>query len=144
MQCLPSNPQWDHYQDGNYGGYRAHIFGTEIDLPSASHYFSRDVDEQDMPCAVCRTPRATVLMIPARTSCYAGWTQEYHGYLMAGAYDGDGAYNHICMDRYPEFLQHGASDDNQNVVYLVEAQCGSLPCPPYYDGRELACVVCSR
>lgn len=70
MQCLPTDPQWDGYEDGNYHGYRAHIFGAEIDLPSATHYFTSDVYQQDMPCAVCRTSKATTLMIPARTSCY--------------------------------------------------------------------------
>lgn len=63
---------------------------------------------------------------------------------MAGAYDLEGPYNHICMDRSSEFLPHGSTNDIDNVLYLVEAQCGSLLCPPYYQGRELTCVVCSR
>ncbi|XP_052775894.1 short-chain collagen C4-like [Mya arenaria] len=143
-QCLPSDPTWGRYVDGNYGDYRARIFGAEIDLPEATRYFPYDVFEQDIPCAVCRTNHSINIMIPARTSCYAGWTEEYSGFLMAGTHERIGAFDHICVDGRPEFLQHGGTNDNQNILYLVEAQCGSLPCPPYVQGRELACIVCSK
>ena len=144
MLCLPADPQWDEIEEGFYESYRAYIYGSEIDLPTSDNFFPNNVYQQDMPCAVCRTPRSTAVMIPARTSCYGDWTLEYHGYLMAGKDNRSGSYNHICMDSSPEFLEGGDSSNNQNILYLVEAQCGSLKCPPYHEGRELACVVCSK
>lgn len=144
MLCLPSDPQWAQYEDGNYNGYRAYIYGSETDLPTSSHFFPNDIYQQDMPCSVCKVNKAATIMLPARTSCYDGWTTEYTGYLMAGNNNHEGSYNHICMDDDPEFVPHGATNDNDNILYLVEAQCGSLPCPPYHQGRELACVVCSQ
>ncbi|XP_052765127.1 short-chain collagen C4-like [Mya arenaria] len=143
-QCLPSDPTWSRYVDGNYNDYRARIYGAEIDLPHATDYFPYDVHQQDVPCAVCHIQRPVNIMIPGRTNCYPGWTLEYTGYLMAGAYHSQGSYGHICMDGHPEFIPHGGTNDNQNILFLTEAQCGSLPCPPYVQGRELACVVCSK
>ena len=48
------------------------------------------------------------------------------------------------MDSDPEALAHGGTNDDQSIIYLVEGRCGSLPCPPYVDGREIACAVCSK
>ena len=84
------------------------------------------------------------VMVPGRKDCYPGWTKEYWGYLMSGHDNRAGAYDHLCMDNEPEFMQHGGKSDDQHILYLVEAQCGSLPCPPYVQGRELACAVCSK
>lgn len=54
------------------------------------------------------------------------------------------AGEYICVDANPEAIPHGSENKNGNVLYLVEAVCGSLPCLPYVNGRELACVVCSK
>ena len=37
-------------------------------------------------------------------------------------------------------------DQNGRLLYAVEASChaNSLPCPPYVQGREIACVVCTK
>ncbi|XP_060603880.1 short-chain collagen C4-like [Ruditapes philippinarum] len=142
--CLPKHPTWGRYVDGNYHGYRGHIFGTEIDIVEPNHIFPYAVSQQDVPCAVCESPRSKILMTPAMKECHSNWTMEYGGYLMAGTYDKSGAYDYVCMDTEPEFIPHGGTNDNQHILYLVEAQCGSLPCPPYVQGRELACVVCSK
>ena len=50
----------------------------------------------------------------------------------------------ICMDSDPEALAHGATSDDQGTIYLIEGRCGSLQCPPYVEGREIACAVCSK
>ena len=144
--CLPSDPTWDNYVDGSPGCCRAFIYGTEIDLysPSGPTIFRDDTNQQDMPCAVCRTQKSTALMIPGRKDCYPGWGLEYGGYLMAGLHGTKRNSNHICMDRVPEFLPHGGGNDDQHIIHLVESHCGSLACPPYVEGRELACVVCSK
>ena len=140
--CLPSNPSWANYT--GKGEPSSLIYGAEIDVKEPSGIFAYPVCEQDMPCAVCMSLRSTILMVPARTTCFQGWHMEYTGYLMAGMDDRLGSHNHICMDSLPEFIPNGSANNNQHILYLVQVQCGSLPCPPYVKGRELACVVCSK
>ncbi|XP_060556842.1 uncharacterized protein LOC132717398 [Ruditapes philippinarum] len=140
--CLLSDPTWLHYVDGNQS-YRAIVYGTETDIPT-NPFFKYDIDQQDMPCAVCRSDRSTTLMIPARKNCYPGWTLEYYGYLVSAAATHYYGYENVCLDGEPDFLDHGAKSDDEHVFHLVEGHCGSLPCPPYVDGREFACVVCSK
>ncbi len=36
------------------------------------------------------------------------------------------------------------ANQNGNLLYPTEAECGSLPCGPYVQDRELTCVVCAR
>jgi hypothetical protein len=140
--CLPSDPTWLNYVDG-IQNLRASVYGSETDIPS-SPFFKYAINQQDMPCAVCRSDKSTTLMIPARKNCYPGWTLEYNGYLVGASTTLYFAYEYVCLDKEPDFLDHGASNDDQHVFHLVEGHCGSLPCPPYVDGRELACVVCSK
>ncbi|XP_053377590.1 short-chain collagen C4-like isoform X2 [Mercenaria mercenaria] len=140
--CLPSDPTWGHYVDG-YQDYRAAIYGTETDMPTHP-FFKYEVNQQDMPCAVCKSNRSTTLMIPARKDCYPVWTLEYSGYLVSASSNHHVSYNHACLDAQPDFLDHGSANDNEHIFHLVEGHCGSLPCPPYVAGRELTCVVCSK
>ncbi|XP_053399616.1 short-chain collagen C4-like [Mercenaria mercenaria] len=138
--CLPSVPTWSKYNDGDDGN-RGHIYGTETDVVDV---FDDNINEQDSPCAVCRVQRPVTLMIPGRSNCYDGWKLEYGGYLMSAYYNHPGPHNYVCVDSRPEFVPNGGRNDNQHIFYLVEVKCGSLPCPPYVQGRELACVVCSK
>jgi hypothetical protein len=74
----------------------------------------------------------------------SGWHLEYSGYLMTISEYHPAAGEYICMDGNPEPIPHGSANTNGNVMYFVEAICGTLPCLPYVDGRELACSVCSK
>ncbi|XP_053398751.1 short-chain collagen C4-like [Mercenaria mercenaria] len=141
--CLPSDPTWSNYTDGNASCCRGHVYGSEIHVEEPSKIFPYKVRTQDMPCAVCKTLKSTTLMVPARSNCYPDWKLEYTGYIMANHYVHAGPHNHICVDSQPEFVPNGGEYKLHHLLYLMEAQCGSLPCPPYVQGRELACVVCS-
>ncbi|XP_019643780.1 PREDICTED: short-chain collagen C4-like [Branchiostoma belcheri] len=142
-QCLPTDPQWGRYQDGVQGA-KAYIYGAEYQLHSNVPFGSTLLDD-NVPCAVCYVPtRGSKLMIPARNTCYSGWTREYHGYLMAEKFDHPGSKEYVCVDEQPEVIQGGQADQNGALFYPVEARCGSLPCPNYVDGRELTCVVCTK
>jgi hypothetical protein len=102
------------------------------------------MDDEDVPCVVCRSPRPTTLIIPGRKDCYSGWTIEYVGYLMSGHSAHTGNTDYACVDMDPEAVYHGEANLNGNLFYVNEVKCGSLPCQEYPDGRELACVVCSK
>lgn len=147
--CLSNQPTWDHYSETVNNVIR--VTGVEYEFYSHSsvahdlqEFFGSDIYNSEAPCAVCRSERSTSLMIPGRKDCYTGWTKEYSGYLV-GAYPGyDDATDYVCLDRRPETVVRSGTNDNDNMLYFVEATCGkSLECPPYVHDRELACVVCS-
>ena len=126
--------------------YRGHIWGAEIDMdtPTEGKVFDQTTDGLDLPCAVCTAPRTITHMFPGRANCFPGWSLEYTGYLMTNYRDRAHNNEYICTDVNPVGVLHGGASDHQNVLYLVEARCGSLPCPPYVEGREVACAVCSK
>ena len=83
-------------------------------------------------------------MIPGRNACYKGWTLEYSGFLVSGDYGHASATEYICLDRNPDFNSGGFTSNDGALLYFVEVVCGSLECPPYVNGRELTCAVCSK
>ncbi|XP_078619188.1 uncharacterized protein LOC144886434 [Branchiostoma floridae x Branchiostoma japonicum] len=140
--CLPKDPEWGVFTDGNQGS--AYMQGVEYELYLGNSPFQgASVQDHDVPCAVCHVAsRGSKLMIPARLSCPSGWTREYKGYLMTER------YNHyrsefVCVDGEPETRPGGHVNHNGALFYPVEANCGALPCPNYVQGRELTCVVCT-
>ncbi|XP_078698444.1 uncharacterized protein LOC144925972 isoform X2 [Branchiostoma floridae x Branchiostoma belcheri] len=143
-QCLPTDPQWGRYQDG-VQGYKAYMYGAEYQLHSNVPFGSTSLHNNNVPCAVCYVPtRGSKLMIPARNTCYSGWTREYHGYLMAEYYNHNSPKEYVCVDEQPEAVPGGHANHDGALFYPVEARCGSLPCPRYVEGRELTCVVCTK
>ncbi|KAJ8303216.1 hypothetical protein KUTeg_019612 [Tegillarca granosa] len=137
--CLPTDPLWGHYND-RPSTSTAHIYGTEYQTLE----FAPTLTNEDAPCSVCRADAAsTVLMIPGRNKCYTGWNMKYNGYLVAGFW-GYKKSEYLCLDSSPDVIYGGHTDLNGAVIYSVEGVCGSLPCPPYVNARELTCVVCSK
>lgn len=82
-------------------------------------------------------------MIPARTSCPSSWTREYYGYLMANAEE----YVRTmfeCIDVNSQSATGVGQDSDGALFYFTESTCNDISCPPYADGREIACVVCTK
>ena len=138
--CMPKDPEFLPH----YPGSTAHLYGTEYER----NFNGNNEVNNDAPCSVCKTRRTSILLLPGRQHCYSGWVMEYTGILVAGSlYDHDGqesATEYICLDSASESLDHGSGDDNQNILYYVNSQCGSLPCQPYVNDGTLSCVVCSK
>ncbi|XP_078665811.1 uncharacterized protein LOC144908150 [Branchiostoma floridae x Branchiostoma belcheri] len=140
--CLPKNPEWGNFKSGNQGN--SYIYGAEYQVYYSNPFQTQGLDNHDVPCAVCHVPtRGAQVMIPARLSCPSGWTREYKGYLMAER------FNHkrsefVCVDEQPEVRPSGQANVDGALFYPVDARCGSLPCPPYVEGHELTCVVCTK
>ncbi|XP_036366567.1 short-chain collagen C4-like isoform X2 [Octopus sinensis] len=148
LLCLPNDPIWANYTEVYTGG--AHIYSSEYKIFSQekkifSFANSESIDNHNVPCAVCLTRQpAVVMMLPARTQCYAGWRAEYSGYLMTEHYKNKGRHEYVCVDYAPEADPAGYRNEGGALLYFVEGVCGSLPCPPYVYGRQLTCVVCSK
>ncbi|XP_023930272.1 short-chain collagen C4 isoform X8 [Lingula anatina] len=146
--CLPQTPEWGKYQDGGQGT-GSFIHGVQYEriysnIFSTTNTGGHNLPNQDAPCAVCYTQtRPSHVMIPAKKTCPAGWTTEYNGYLVS-AFNTHQRTEFVCLDEGPEVVAGGHEDKIAASFYTAEAKCGTLPCPPYVDGRELACVVCSK
>ena len=142
--CLKSKPEWGKYKDGfQSNGY---IYGTEYTI-YANNPFSKSLKSlhhHDAPCAACYTPKSATIMIPAGNTCPNGWDKEYGGYVMAEGYAHKGRTTYVCVDEDPEVRAGSGQNKAGALLFNTEAQCGSLPCPPYVAGRELTCVVCSK
>ncbi|KAK3592548.1 hypothetical protein CHS0354_005608 [Potamilus streckersoni] len=121
-----------------------YVYGAEYEIYAGSNPFSMVSIQDNMPCCVCKTSRTAILMIPGRKVCYPGWTTEYTGYLMSGYHGHPGATNYVCVDENAEPALGNSGSHDGHLLYVVQAVCGSLPCPPYAEGRLLTCVVCSK
>lgn len=147
LLCLPKQPSWGNYSSSHIG--HAYVYGTEFEIfgTNSDLLFGKQVGEQNVPCVVCQSAgRLVALRIPGRASCYSGWTEEYRGYLFAAHHNYAKSSDYTCVDSDPEFVQGKHKNQNGRLLYPVEAACGddSLPCPPYQDGWELACVICTK
>ena len=140
-QCLPRNPDWPYGATGGYQS-KSYMYGAEYQHEKSPAWSSK-VHDNDVPCAVCLVSgRNRQVMIPAKQVCPNGWTREYYGLLVADHHTHRSS-TYICLDANMEFVDGGNENKNGGLLYVVEAVCGSLKCPPYKDGFELSCVVCT-
>ena len=142
-QCLPLDPVWGYYKDGHQGA--TYIYGSEYELGNGIQPFiNKALYQYEVPCAVCYDAnKNTQFMLPAKNICPTGWSRAYYGYLMAEHHTHHGRNMYVCVDHNAE--PTGSSNNNNgNLFHPVEATCGSLPCPPYVNGRELTCAVCTK
>ncbi|XP_071949897.1 short-chain collagen C4-like [Antedon mediterranea] len=140
--CLPHEPE---YNDALVvaGGSRSNIYGAEYETSTYAPWGT--IHDKDALCAVCLAEgRSTSLMIPAKRTCPEGWKKEYEGLLMGGHQAHAGAQQSLCIDGDPQSRHGSVANDNGLLLYPVVGICGSLPCPPYVNTQELACVVCTR
>lgn len=135
--CLPKDPEFYHAYVPGVQGYST--------IAIAEYGANQGVNaEYEIPCAVCMTTRHTLMTIPAKYSCPAGWTREYLGYL-GSSRKNNHRVEYICMDYYAQ--NRGSNSDDYSVLDIVkvEIQCAySMPCPPYNNYKEVSCVVCSK
>ncbi len=138
--CLPKDPEYSAYQAGEYPGNYLH--GVEYETWQTGPYHS--MNQHEAPCAVCYTPvRSAVLMLPAKLTCPPNWTLEYSGYLMSEQYT-HYRTSYKCIDKDPESVPGSSANDNGALFYFTEANCATLPCPPYNSQKEVTCAVCTK
>ena len=146
--CLPRQPEWGNRVEG-MNAWHSKLYGAEYESADAPIFSlhnngGHSLQNLDPLCAMCFVPnRSAQIMIPAKQTCPEGWTMEYRGYLVTHV-NIHSLKDFVCLDEAPEGLTGSYADLNGALFYPVEGVCGSLPCPPYVNGWELACVVCSK
>ena len=145
--CLHANPEWADFSDLDENG--ALLYGTEFQstgygLGAFSPFDT--LNDQEGLCAVCLDAGADLeIMVPGRRTCPVGWIPRVEGYLMAQHHNEVRTSEYLCIDQDP--MPGGSNvNDNGNLWYPVEGECGSLPCGPgeYVQDREITCVICTR
>lgn len=136
--CLPFDPDIGPVSKTPFV---SSLYGTEYEEKS----FGAKLLYEDMPCAVCRANHVTsLLMIPGRSHCYDGWSEQYSGNLAGGFYDYHAAVDYLCVDEKSDTIIGGVAHQAGSFIYPVRAYCGILKCPPYDHSTLLKCVVCTK
>ena len=142
-QCLPLDPNFLTPISGDQGS-RALMYGAEYETLTDSNSHVHGCDDTDVPCAVCHVSnRNAVYMVPAKYTCPSGWTREYYGYLMAERHTHRRS-QYTCVDTTFKSVTGSSANKDALKFYFVEGRCGSLPCPPYDNTKELSCAVCTK
>jgi hypothetical protein len=116
--------------------YHNEMHGTEWYVPGHS--------APDVPCAVCQVPEAKVIMVPGTKTCPVAWTSQYTGHIVAHSSGYSASSEFLCADGNPEDREGTGNQLNDGGFFMfTTAHCGTLPCPPYVDGKVITCVVCS-
>ena len=147
-QCLPLDPNFlpPIISIGGRQDVRSYIYGAEYETWTVSNSHVHGRQSTDVICAVCHVSnRTAVYMVPAKYTCPIGWTREYYGYLMSErSHSAHHRSQFTCVDSNLKSV-NGSSADQQGLLFMfVEGRCGSLPCPPYDNTRELSCAVCTK
>ena len=144
-QCLPLDPNFLKSISGNQH-WRGLMYGAEYETATDSNSHVHGRQNTDVPCAVCHVSnRTAVYMVPAKYTCPTGWTREYYGYLMTSHYGSGRRTQYTCVDTaFKPAIGSALTSHNGLLFYFVEGRCGSLPCPPYDNNRELSCGVCTK
>ena len=139
--CLPETPTYVQTEEVQFPGL---LYSTEYQ--TGDKVFSSPTHDYDAPCAVCYVPRSAMIMIPAQVACPNPWNLEYNGYLMSNYIDHPNAYDHVCVDEYPETIPGSNENRNGALLYFDATDCGVsfIPCLPYKNRVPLSCVVCTR
>ena len=141
-QCITLTPE--NFDFGPGPVQASFMYGSEYEMWGNVPQSSLALYNHDVPCAVCYVAARTAkIMIPGTYKCPEKWTREYYGYLMAERYTHHRS-TFECMDKDAEPAKGGHADHNGALFYHVEPRCGSLPCPPYDQQKEVTCAVCTR
>lgn len=142
--CLHREPQFLRTSPG-LTRQRGRLYGTEYESTTNTPTFS-SIFRHDVPCSVCHTSgRTAKITIPGRTSCPPSWTREYYGYLMGEEYISiHRSRVPICVDVNAESVPGSAGHNVRSLLYFIETTCIGINCPPYSDGAEITCAVCTK
>ena len=99
-----------------------------------------------MSCAVCENRGiSSTFTLFGKDVCPEGYVADYTGYGFASRHGSSyQKTNYFCLDSKPqEYSRRTGTNYNHGIVWPMEAACGTLPCPPYTQNREILCAQCS-
>jgi hypothetical protein len=122
------------------------LYGSEYQIGTGQALNPGLRNDHNVPCSVCHiSTRSSQIMVPGTYECPSGWTTEYSGWLMGGHHAHKGRNMFVCMDKEAEVVPGQQANNDGNLFYHFEVDCGvGIPCPPYHDHKEMSCVVCTK
>ena len=64
---------------------------------------------------------------------------------MSERYSSKGRTMYVCVDKDAQALPGLGADNNAALMYHTSGDCNyGIPCPPYENVKDLACVVCTK
>ena len=141
--CVPDNPDYIPETSGVTPPHFSIVQGAEYEFFTGP---LSALTEHNAPCAVCFVPtRATTIVVPAKTTCPSSWTREYYGYLSTDAeQDTHRRSTYNCLDINPETIPGTSDNTNPSLFHYTITNCNGFSCPPFENGRILACAVCTK
>ena len=139
-QCADETPEWSPYARSSDSN--GHLFYS-VEFENTGHTQMDALVNREVRCAVCEVQASTSLMIPAQTSCPAGWTKQYQGVLAGGYFTHSAQTKVVCMDDNPESW-NSATNHDQGRIFSAEIERNSGVPAAYLQDYEPACVVCTR
>lgn len=142
--CLHAQPEFLSTTAG-LQDVRGRLYGTEYDSYGDPPAFGSQL-RHEAPCSVCySSARSTKITIAGRITCPATWTREYYGYLMSSAHHTNRwSRSSACVDVNAESVPGSSSANIKSLFVFMEFTCTGINCPPYSDGAEASCVVCTK
>ena len=142
--CLPDQPEFLGVTAGHQD-HRAKVYGAEYETSDSPPALGNLLNH-NVPCAACSTSaRGQKIMIPGKINCPSSWTREYYGYLMTEDNHSERQrMSYACVDVNAESIPGSAANINGTLFYFTEVYCHGIKCPPYAEGNELSCVVCTK
>ena len=141
--CLAGNPQYKSADRSSSNA--AKLSGVQNEVTGSPATPLQNRFHTYLPCALCyTTTKSTSFMMPGRYTCPSGWSTEYSGYIMTEyTQNGRGRRDTICVDQDDEAAATKSSA-HPAMLYLMQATCIGLNCPPFNSQKPLTCVVCSK
>lgn len=134
--CLTPDPEKPAKIFANGHQNHAHLYGTEYE----GAYAGRNPHDHDAGCSVCVYKGKTSYTVWGTTQCGDGHSLLYKGNVFGEHHK---RAEWVCVDpaRSVHWKNNGGNQ-NGNLWYLAEYECGSLPCGKYNTHWEVACAVC--
>ena len=64
--------------------------------------------------------------------------------MSSGQYSDQKSKVPICVDVSAESVAGSAGANVKSLLYFMETTCTGIKCPPYSNGKEIACTVCTK
>ena len=50
----------------------------------------------------------------------------------------------LCVDVSAESVPGSADENHEHWIAFMETTCNGINCPPYSEGAEISCAVCTK
>ncbi len=142
--CLVDVPEFLQTTPG-LQDHRTQLYGTDYEFLATPPALGNLV-RLNGPCSFCYAPtRNAKIILPGRISCPATWMREYYGYYMSEAiFSAHKTKAPICIDVDAEGIPGSEAFGAASTIHFMETTCNGISCPPYTDGGEITCAVCTK